>query len=118
MGRVAMTLAVAVIIWNGAMLGLPINTNGGVLVVGMILAAVSWAGFYKNGRLEKQERRSVLKFIFLEEYLFFVGFVLMAITRGFAPEIRSLEKFMDYGFIRRYCREDIMSAFLQTPLVQ
>src|SRR3989339_1721350 len=66
MGRVAMTLAVAVIIWNGAMLGLPINTNGGVLVVGMILAAVSWAGFYKNGRLEKQERRSVLKFIFLE----------------------------------------------------
>ncbi|KKS30833.1 MAG: hypothetical protein UU92_C0018G0002 [candidate division WWE3 bacterium GW2011_GWA1_42_12] len=60
--------------------------------------------------MPKTDFRETLRFIVMEEYLFLVGFWLMAWVRGFAPEIRTLEKFMDYGFIRRYLMSPTLPA--------
>jgi len=39
------------------------------------------------------------KIILLQEIIFTLGLILWAIIRGYAPDIRGLEKFMDFGFI-------------------
>jgi len=46
--------------------------------------------------------RSTAKIIAIEEYLFLVGFGIMAIFRAHAPNLDSLEKFMDFGFLKQY----------------
>ena len=102
LGRVLITLAIALIVWNLGLLGFRVNTDTGVLVVSAVIAVISILIFKKRKRLEKSEMKEVVKYIVIEEYLFLVGFVLMAMVRGFSPDIRSLEKFMDYGFVRRY----------------
>ena len=110
LGRILVTLAISLVIWNLGQLGIRINTDGGVFVVSAILAIISILVFKRRKKMPKTDFRETLRFIVMEEYLFLVGFWLMAWVRGFAPEIRTLEKFMDYGFIRRY----LMSPTLPT----
>lgn len=54
-------------------------------------------------RTEKKNDLPVL-FIFFEELLFLVSFLAWVYIRGQEPSIRSLEKFMDFGFINSILR--------------
>jgi len=47
---------------------------------------------------------SKLKYIVLEESLFFLVLVLWSIVRSFAPDIEGLEKYMDWGFVNSAIR--------------
>ena len=108
MGRIIFTVGISLIVWNLAYLGIPMNTNTGVGVSVAVALVVSMVFSINRERLPKHDFRRTIKFIVLEEYLFIVGFGLMAIVRGFAPEIHSLEKFMDYGFIKRYLESPVL----------
>lgn len=58
----------------------------------------------KKSPLEKQARKERLVLIIFEEFLFFISFFVWVYIRGQEPSIRSLEKFMDFGFINSILR--------------
>lgn len=108
LGRVFSSLLISLVLWNLAYLGLPINTVGGVWLVTIIMLMAVLV-YWRSSRSERLSKDSI-KLIAIEEYLFLVGFFLMALTRGFAPDIHNLEKFMDYGFVRRYLSSPTLPA--------
>ncbi len=59
---------------------------------------------YKK-ELIKDLRKSI-KFLLLEESLFFIALTFWSLIRGFQPDINGLEKFMDFGFINSILRSE------------
>lgn len=60
--------------------------------------------FIKNRTAIVQSTKSCWKIILFEEFLFFVALATWSIIRGFQPDIRGLEKFMDFGFVNSILR--------------
>lgn len=95
------SLLICLIVWELSNLGLPINTNAGFLAVGVVVGILNLYWFFFK-RDEAKISKEGIKMIGMEEYLFFVGLLTISLVRGFLPNIDSLEKFMDFGFINRY----------------
>ncbi len=64
--------------------------------------------FYKNrGSIVKDLKSNIFKII-VQETLFAGGLLLWSYVRAHQPEIRGLEKFMDYGFINSILRGETL----------
>ncbi len=59
-----------------------------------------------HGSFEIVKDRSAFPFLLFEEFLFVVSFIGYLYVRAHAPEIRGLEKFMDYGFMNAILRSE------------
>ncbi len=75
----------------------------------IILAAFSLLNLlifskHKNQILKTLTERK--RIILAQEILFFLGLSFWSIIRGFQPDIRGLEKFMDFGFINSILKSD------------
>jgi uncharacterized membrane protein len=99
--RLITSLVVSLIVWEVGNLGLPINTNAGYLTV-LVGVGVFNVWWLRRRSLDLKITSEGLKMIVMEEYLFLVGLLGISLIRGFLPNIDSLEKFMDFGFINRY----------------
>ncbi len=110
LGRMFTTLAVSLVMWNLGHLGVRINTSESVLVISVLGLVISLILYKKTRHLRRDETKKAIKFIGLSEYLFLMGLILLALSRGFEPSIRSLEKFMDFGFVNRYLVSSTLPA--------
>ena len=64
--------------------------------------------FYKNkGEILKDLKRSIFRII-VQEFLFTFGLFFWSYVRAHQPEIRGLEKFMDYGFVNSILRSETL----------
>lgn len=107
--RLISSLAVSLIVWEMANMGIPANTNLGFLLVtgGLTGFNLWWLHARKH---EAEVSKEGLKMIIMEEYLFIVGLLGISLIRAFLPNIDSLEKFMDFGFIQRYLVSPLLPA--------
>ncbi len=110
MARLITSLIAALIIWQLGNLGLAANTNVGLSAVTGFLVLINLLIVLRGGFKIISIPKEALKIIFMEEYLFAVGFLMISIVRGFLPNIDSLEKFMDFGFIQRYLSSPTLPA--------
>lgn len=102
--RVIGWLMIGLPIWYLAHVGLPINTRAGVWVTFFALLGVA-AWFSKKTSFNFSDFLKEKKpLIIAEECLFVFGIFFLSIIRGYAPEINSLEKFMDGGLIISYLK--------------
>lgn len=101
-GRVLSSTFIALVIFGLATFGLPINTNFGLgLLLGIVLV-FSWGVSKKKGFHLRIFFKKKIKVILVEEFLLLGGIVFMGTMRGFWPNLDSLEKYMDFGFINQY----------------
>lgn len=78
-----------------------------LFVVICFLAGINALIFKKNGQKDRSnphEDKKTIPLIVIEELLFLISFLVWAYVRGQEPSIRSLEKFMDFGFINSILR--------------
>ena len=109
-GRMIGILTVSLTLWELAYLGIPVNTVDGVRMGFLGLLFISGGLLIKKGFKWLMPNKVSLRIIVLEEYLFLIGFVAIAVVRSFLPNIDSLEKFMDYGFVVRYLKSPTLPA--------
>ncbi len=64
-----------------------------------ILGCIALLNFYFVFKHRRTFSRNLISIIIFEEILFISAFLFLAYVRGQEPSIRSLEKFMDFGFI-------------------
>src|SRR3989339_1223822 len=102
LSRLITTLMASLIIWEISNLGLAMNTNLGLWITTFILILCNLWLVYKGGLRSIIISKETLKIVVIEEYLFLVGLFGIALIRSFLPEIDTLEKFMDFGFVNRY----------------
>lgn len=101
-------LVTSLTMWTLGHLGLAINSDIGmsVVVFSFLLAVL-----YKNRQIGfevfKVEKQKI-KVIVMAEYLFLAVFFVIAFVRGYLPQLDSLEKFMDYGFVNTYLRSSTL----------
>lgn len=69
-----------------------------------ILGCIALLNFYLVFKYRRTFSRSLIFIIIFEEILFIFSFVFLAYVRGQEPSLRSLEKFMDFGFINSILR--------------
>ncbi len=109
-GRILGLLLTSLFVWETSYLGLPINTTLGILVGVMLVVLLGVFVLKKEGIRFLVPKKESFKLVVLEEYLFLVGFVGICLVRAFLPNLDSLEKFMDYGFIVRYMNSAALPA--------
>ena len=63
---------------------------------------------YKNKNEVIKDLKNNIPEIFIQELLFTSGLLLWSYVRAHQPEIRGLEKFMDYGFVTSALRSEIL----------
>lgn len=102
LGRVIVTLVSALIIWQLSYLGMADNNTGRLYAVLGVFGLISLWMVIMNGIKAFTVTKATAKIIAIEEYLFLVGFGIMALIRAHAPNLDSLEKFMDFGFLNQY----------------
>jgi len=109
MSRLITTLGASLFVWQLANLGVSINTNTGFVVTlsGILVANYWW--LLTRGEAPRITKETI-KMIVMEEYLFLVGLFGITLIRAFLPNIDSLEKFMDYGFIKTYLLSSSLPA--------
>lgn len=108
--RFFLLIVSSLIIWELSYLGLPMNTNTGLMVIeAMLLLIAAWIVKRRGVKWLLPPKES-FRLILLEEYLLVVGFVMITVTRAYMPNLDSLEKFMDYGFIVRYLNSATLPA--------
>lgn len=102
LGRLISTVMIAVVIFALANLGLKTNTNYGLIlvIVPIVFTAIWIIHKYRDVLIETISRKR--KIILIEEALMVMGLMFMTTMRGFNPNIDSLEKYMDFGFIYQY----------------
>lgn len=110
LGRVFSSLTAALVIWELSNLGMPANTSASVYAFLALMGLSAVWLVAKEGREAFLIPRNERKLIAMEEYLFFIGLGAMTLIRGFAPNIDSLEKFMDFGFVNQYLASPILPA--------
>lgn len=103
--RILLGIFVSIVVWQISYFGLAANTESFVIVTTVIVATLGWF----LGKKEKV-KGEIWRLILLEEYLFLVGLFGISLVRGFLPNIDSLEKFMDYGFVKRYMMSPTLPA--------
>lgn len=71
---------------------------------------IAWAALAIPGFLlfkrKKTINKSDIKILVIEEFLFLGCLLLWSFIKGFSPDIRDLEKFMDFGFINSILRSE------------
>jgi len=102
LARVLVTLVCALVVWELSYLGFVENNSGKIFAILGLIGLFSLWLVYTKGIKAFFVARSTAKIIAIEEYLFLVGFGIMAIFRAHAPNLDSLEKFMDFGFLKQY----------------
>ncbi|TRZ49037.1 hypothetical protein D4S03_08925 [bacterium] len=102
LGRVLITLFSALILWQLSYLGFAENNSDKLYAILALFGITSLWLVLKNGIKAFTVSKPTAKIIAFEEYLFLVGFGVMALIRTHAPSLDSLEKFMDFGFIKQY----------------
>lgn len=102
LGRVMITLICALVIWQLSYLGFAENNSGKIYAILTLVGLSSLWIVYTNGIKSFFVSKATAKIIAIEEYLFLVGLGVMAIFRAHAPNLDSLEKFMDFGFLKQY----------------
>jgi len=79
-------------------------TNSTIYILALVLVFINAWIFQKN----KKEIRNILykkkKVIVFQEFLFLLGFSFWTLVRSHQPDIKGLEKFMDFGFINSILR--------------
>ncbi|EKD53555.1 MAG: hypothetical protein ACD_61C00017G0001 [uncultured bacterium] len=110
LSRLITTLMASLIIWEISNLGLAMNTNLGLWITTFILILCNLWLVYKGGLRSIIISKETLKIVVIEEYLFLVGLFGIALIRSFLPEIDTLEKFMDFGFVNRYLLSPTLPA--------
>jgi len=111
LGRVTVTLMAALLIWQLSYLGIAENNNEKLFAVLALFGLLSLWQIITHGVKAFTVARTTAKIIAIEEYLFLVGFGVMALIRAHAPSLDSLEKFMDFGFLKQY----LLSPTLPAP---
>ena len=111
LGRVTVTLMAALLIWQLSYLGITENNNEKLFAVLALFGLLSLWQIITHGIKAFTVARTTAKIIAIEEYLFLVGFGVMALIRAHAPSLDSLEKFMDFGFLKQY----LLSPTLPAP---
>ena len=111
LGRVTVTLMAALLIWQLSYLGITENNNEKLFAVLALFGLLSLWQIITHGVKAFTVARTTAKIIAIEEYLFLVGFGVMALIRAHAPSLDSLEKFMDFGFLKQY----LLSPTLPAP---
>lgn len=71
-----------------------------------LFLAINLYIFYKNNKELKRDIKQHLGGIIFQELFFALGLFLWSYVRAHQPEIRGLEKFMDYGFVNTALRTD------------
>ena len=102
LGRVIITLISALIIWQLSYFGFAENNPDKLYAILAFVGLISLWLVWKGGLKAFTSPRTTAKVIAIEEYLFLVGFGLMALIRAHAPSLDSLEKYMDFGFLNQY----------------
>ncbi|MFZ3068986.1 MAG: DUF2298 domain-containing protein [Microgenomates group bacterium] len=111
LGRVMATLVAALLIWQLSYLGIAENNSGKLFAILALFGLLSLWQIITHGVKAFTVARTTAKIIAIEEYLFLVGFGVMALIRAHAPNLDSLEKFMDFGFLKQY----LLSPTLPAP---
>lgn len=102
LGKVFVSVVCAMVVWQLSFLGISENNSEKLFAVIAVLGMISlWVVFREGVSFLRIDKRT-FKTIMIEEYLFLIGFVAMAVVRAHAPSLDSLEKFMDFGFINMY----------------
>lgn len=100
-------LAIIFISYTAYILGilkiLSFNQKNLFLIIS-IFALINFLIFFRNKKLSINNSRFLI--LLFEEFLFFVSFLFWTFIRSQEPSIRSLEKFMDFGFINSILRSD------------
>ncbi len=109
-GRVAVSLATALIIWFFGHLKAPVNNDLGIATTLLVIVFLTWKVIGKEIKPAFKMLRKIGGFVLVEEILFAVGLVIYAIVRGYQPDILGLEKFMDFGFIKSYLSSPTLPA--------
>lgn len=103
----AKVLAIIFISYTAYILGilkiLPFSRINFFLIIS-IFALINFLIFFRNKKFSINNSRFLI--LLFEEFLFFVSFLFWAFIRSQEPSIRSLEKFMDFGFINSILRSD------------
>lgn len=102
--RVFGVLITSFIMWTLGHLGIGINSNIGMILVISTLFLFTLFKNRKSGFAVFAVEKNKLRVIVMAEYLFVAVFFLISFVRGYLPQLDSLEKFMDYGFINTYLR--------------
>jgi uncharacterized membrane protein len=89
----------------------PANTNTGLVTATVILSGFSLLVYKRSHQNLQRLIADKWRYIVAEEALFFFGVVFMGTMRGFLPNIDSLEKYMDFGFVNQY----LLNAKLPAP---
>lgn len=110
MTRIFTTLITSLTIWELGNLGLQVNNTKFLIFATAILLLINLLIAWDQGRKFFDIGHDLIKIIVIEEYLFLAGLFLIALVRGFAPNIDSLEKFMDFGFVKRYLVSPVLPA--------
>ncbi len=110
LGRVLITLFVALVIWQMSFLGFPENNSDKLYALLILVGLFSLWQVFNHGIRSFTVPKSTAKLIAIEEYLFLVGFGMMALIRAHAPSLDSLEKFMDFGFLNQYVMSPSLPA--------
>ena len=100
-GRLVSWLVISLMIWVLGHWGLKVNSDWGIGGGVLVLVGLGLKEMVKR-KNKKVERKDWWKWIVWEEGLFLLGLVGLSLVRSFEPSIFSLEKFMDYGFIKKY----------------
>lgn len=110
-GRFATLLSLSFLIWILAHLGLPVNT---ALMIYLFLFLFALLSFRINQKIGLKSWKFFWqknkKIILIEEIIFLLTYLFILIMRSFQPEILSLEKFMDAGFIQVYLKAPTLPA--------
>ncbi len=102
LGRVLITIVSALVFWELAYLGFTDNNVNKLYALLAIFGMFSLWIVITKGWKSLMVAKETAKIIAIEEYLFLVGFLIMALIRAYAPSLDSLEKFMDFGFLKQY----------------
>ena len=73
-----------------------------IILVWAVLSLISLL-ILKRGKFELKK---FTKIIIFEELIFLITLIIWSYIKGFNPEIHSLEKFMDFGFLNSILRTD------------
>ena len=77
-------------------------------IYALILIILNIFIFYKKrDQIVKDVKKNIFRIIF-QEFLFSFGLILWSYVRAHQPEIRGLEKFMDFGFVNSILRSDTL----------
>ena len=109
MGRLVTWLLVSLLIWILGHWGLRVNTDWGIGGAVLLLVGMGMREIWREKRRKKKEVFD-WRWVLWEESLFLLGLVGLSLVRSFEPSIFSLEKFMDYGFIKKYMVSERLPA--------